>query len=417
MPGFSLSGAAALLLSVTPFLGLTHAQLPRPDSKSNHLRIWDDAPGANDAFSEYYPIGNGRIGIMTSGDPRREMIRLNENSFWSGGPLNRINPDGHTTVKKMQELILEGPHKLAEAEDWGVQGYTGTPMSTRHYYKMGNLKLTQTYFNDGAVSDYERWLGIDDAVAGAYYTIGNITYQREYLASNPDNIIAVRIRASKPGSINIRVRIDRGSDLNRYQGWSVPANGHSTITGGQTADADPIIWAVGASIASKGGKVSTLGDTVRCEGADEATVYIQSWTSYRKPDPKQAVIDDLAAVTKPFETIREGHVKDYKSLFDRVSISLGTSSAATKALKTSARVIAITAEKFDGELASLYFQLGRYLLIASSRPEVGGKDLSLPPNLQGIWNDVYHPVWGSKYTVNINLRESSWLFGFGYERG
>ncbi|KAK0619106.1 Six-hairpin glycosidase-like protein [Immersiella caudata] len=345
---------------------------------------------------------------MSSGDPRREMIRLNENSFWSGGPLDRINPDGYATVKKMQELILEGPQKLAEAEDWGVQGYTGTPMSTRHYYKMGNLKLTQTYPNDGAVSDYERWLGIDDAVAGAHYTIGNITYQREYLASSPDNIIAVRIRASKPGSINIRIRIDRGSDLNRYQGWSVPANGHSTITGGQTADADPIVWAVGGRIASKGGKVSTLGDTVRCVGADEATVYIQSWTSYRKEDPKQAVIDDLAAVTEPFETIREAHVKDYKSFFDRVSINLGTSSAATKALKTSARVIAITAEKFDGELASLYFQLGRYLLIASSRPEVGGKDLSLPPNLQGIWNDVYHPVWGSKYTVNINLQMNYW---------
>jgi len=402
MPGFSLAAAAALLLSVSPFFTLGAAQqLNKPNSKTNPLRIWDDAPGASDTFAEYYPIGNGRIGMMISGDPRKEMLRLNENSFWSGGPLNRINPDAASTVKKMQELILQG--KYAEAEDLGVQGYTGTPLSTRHFYKMGNLKLTQT-LPDGAVADYERFLDVGDGLAGAHYTIGNITYQRDYLASNPDNIIAIRLKASKPESINIRVRIDRGSDLNRYQGWSEPANGHSTVTGGQTADANPLIWAAGARIASKGGKVSTLGDTVRCEGADEATIFFQSWTSYRKVDPKRAVISDLAAVSKSFEELREAHVADYKKYFDRVSINLGASTAALKAVKTSARVIGITAEKFDPELASLFFQLGRYLLIASSRPETGATDLSLPPNLQGIWNDAYHPVWGSKYTVNINLR-------------
>jgi len=407
MPGLSLSGAAALLLWVSPHFTLTNAQqLNKPNSQVNPWRIWDDAPGASDTFAEYYPIGNGRIGMMLSGDPRREMLRLNENSFWSGGPLNRINPDAQSTVRKMRELILGGSQKLAEAEDLGVQGYTGTPLSTRHFYKMGNLKLTQT-LPDGAVADYERWLGIDDAVAGAYFSVGNTTYQRDYLASQPDNIIAIRLRASKPGSINIRVRIDRGSDLNRYQGWSVPANGDSTVTGGQTADANPIVWAAGARIGSKGGKVSTLGDTVRCEGADEATVFFQSWTSYRRADPKQAVISDLAGISKSFEELREAHVADYKKFFDRVSISLGASNATLKALKTSSRMISITAEGFDPELASLFFQLGRYLLISSSRPEPGsgGTDLSLPPNLQGIWNDAYHPVWGSKYTVNINLRK------------
>ncbi|KAK4031507.1 glycosyl hydrolase family 65, N-terminal domain-containing protein [Parachaetomium inaequale] len=400
-----LFSVSAALLTAARFFTAVEAELRQPNSSSNPWRIWDDLAGGSGTFSEYYPIGNGRLGIMMSGDPRQDLIRLNENSFWSGGLLHRVNPDGWTTVKTMQQLILA--RKYAEAEDLGLQGYTGTPLSTRHYDKLGQLKLTQM-LPDGQVTNYERWLGIDDAIAGAYFTVGNVTYQREYLVSYPDDVVAIHLTASKPGSINIRVRIDRGADLNRFQGWSEPANGHSTVTGGQSADGDPLQWAAGARIAASGGNVTTLGDTVRCEGADEATVYFQAWTSYRKPDPKRAVVSDLAAVSKSFDKIRAAHVADYQKYAGRVSISLGASTASQKALKTSTRMTSITPSKFDPELAALFFQLGRYLLIATSRPESGHPDLSLPPNLQGIWNDVYTPMWGSKYTVNINLQMNYW---------
>lgn len=402
-----LYSAAATLLASICFFPLTQAvELSRPNSSSNPWRIWDDRAGGGETFSANYPIGNGRLGIMTSGEPRSELIRLNENSFWSGSLLHRVNPDGLATVRKMQQLIRDG--KYLEAEDLGVQGYTGTPLSTRHYDKMGNLKLTQT-LPEGEVASVERWLGTDDAIAGVYFSAGNVSYQREYLASYEDDIVAIHIKASKPGSVNLRVKLDRGSDLNRYQGFSRAAHGHTTVMGGQSMDAHPLHWAAGARIVSSGGKVSTLGDTVRCESADEATVYFQAWTSYRKLNPTEAVISDLAAVTKSFNVIRETHVQDYQKYAGRVSLSLGTSTAPQKSAKTSTRMTNITPDDFDPELAALFFQFGRYLFIASSRPGGGAHDLSLPPNLQGVWNDVYNPVWGSKYTVNINLRMSTRL--------
>ncbi|SPO01788.1 uncharacterized protein DNG_04461 [Cephalotrichum gorgonifer] len=402
----SLSYAVTAFLAATQFFALAEAvQLSQPNSSSNPWRIWDDEAGGSDTFAEYYPVGNGRIGIMLSGNPSTESIRINENSFWSGSFLSRVNPDGLSTVREMQEAISDGRYK--EAEELGLQGYTGTPLSTRHYDKMGNLQLVQI-LPGGETANYERWLGVDDGVAGAYFSSGNVTYQREYLASYPDDIVAIHLTANQPGSINLRVRLDRGSDLNRYQGYSEPANGHSTVMGGQSPDANPLQWAAGARIASSGGKVTTLGDTVRCENADEATVYFQSWTSYRKSDPKEAVISDLSAVSKSFDEIRAAHVADYQEYAGRMSLNLGDSTSSQRSLKTSTRMNNTTPDNFDPELASLFFQLGRYLFIASSRPESGDNDLSLPPNLQGIWNDDYSPMWGSKYTVNINLQMNYW---------
>jgi alpha-L-fucosidase 2 len=398
----SLSSAAAALLASTCFFPPAQAaEFGQPESSSNPWRIWDDRAGGGGTFSENYPVGNGRLGIMTSGDPRSELVRINENSFWSGSLLHRVNPDSASTVSKMQQLIRDGEY--LEAEDLGIQGYAGTPLSTRHYDKMGNLKLTQM-LPDGEVTGYERWLGVDDAVAGVYFSAGNVSYHREYLASYEDDIVAIHVKGSKPGSVNLRVKLDRGSDLNRYQGFGRAANGHTTVMGGQSMDAHPLHWAAGARIVSSSGKVSTLGDTVRCEGADEATVYFQAWTSYRKHNPTEAVISDLAAVSKGFDTIRKAHVEDYQHYAGRVSLSLGASTAAQKSGKTSTRMTSMTPDTFDPELATLFFQFGRYLFIASSRPGSDKGESSLPPNLQGVWNDVYNPMWGSKYTLNINLR-------------
>ncbi|KAK0741481.1 glycosyl hydrolase family 65, N-terminal domain-containing protein [Schizothecium vesticola] len=107
-------------------------------SSTNPHRIWDTSPGATASFSEYYPLGNGRLGILASCDPRTEQIRLNENSFWSGSLLSRVNPDGAATVAAMRQMVKEG--RYAEAEDLGLMGYTGTPMSTRHFDKMGEYE-------------------------------------------------------------------------------------------------------------------------------------------------------------------------------------------------------------------------------------------------------------------------------------
>jgi alpha-L-fucosidase 2 len=236
-----------------------------------------------------------------------------------------------------------------------------------------------------------------------------VTFQREYIASNPDDVIAINLKASEPGSLNFNVRLDRGqwdvTLLNRHVGYSQSANGDSVVMGGNSPDSNPIVWAAGARIVASGGNVSTLGDNILCKGADEATVYYQAWTSYRQKDPKKAVLSDLAAVSNNYDKVRKAHVADYQKFAGRMSVNLGTSTPEQKERTTPDRMLNITLDAFDPELAALYFQLGRYLLISSSRSSVGkGTDTSLPPNLQGVWNEIQDAPWGGKYTVNINLR-------------
>lgn len=161
-------------------------------------------------------------------------------------------------------------------------------------------------------------------------------------------------------------------------------------------------YAIGAKIVSPDGKVSTLGDYVFCKNASEAWVYVQAWTSFRKDDPVSSVLTDLAAISATYNEVRSTHVSDYHSYFNRTSLSLGTSSKAQKKQTTQERVKALAHGAFDPEIASLYFQFGRYLLISTSRAG------TLPPNLQGIWNSDLDPEWGSKYTININLEMNYW---------
>lgn len=390
------------VLAIGLFGHVAAEDLKAPNSASNQWRIWDDETGSTTAFTNQYVIGNGRIGAMFSGGQTSESININENSFWSGSFIDRINPDAQPTVQQMQQLIQQG--NFSEAEELGKLGYIGTPMSTRNYDTLGTLGLTQT-LPDGNVTSYERWIDIQEAVGGTYFSVGGITFQREYIASNPDNIIAINLKASKPGSLNFNIRLDRGAwdvvGLDRHVQYSTATNGDSVVIGGQTADAGPLVWAAGARIVASGGMVSTLGDNVRCQAADEATVYFQAWTSYCKKDPRHAVLSDLAAILKSYSQIRATHISDYQAIAGRMSLDLGKSTSQQKSHTTPRRMADISVDAFDPELASLYFQLGRFLLISSSRPS---SDLALPPNLQGLWNNVADPPWGGKYTININLR-------------
>jgi alpha-L-fucosidase 2 len=348
-------------------------------------------------MTDGYPLGNGRLGAISPGTVLRDHIVFNEDSFWSGSLLRRVNPDALQSVATMQAQVQQG--YIQQAQDLGGMGYAGTPVSTRHYEPLGYINLSQNI--TGNVTDYERWLDLADATAGVYFVNSNISYQREYLASNPADIIAIRLNASEPGSINFRIHFGRDeSSLNRWQDFSEGLNGDTTIMGASSTGPNPISLTAGARIVASGGKVSTIGDYVICEGADEAYVYFSAHTTYRTPDTRSAVLRDLAVFTPDsYDDIRFAHVADYKGYYDRFQLDLGSSSANQTSISTTERMSAIRPKKFDPELAVLYFQYGRYLLIASSR------EGSLPPNLQGNWNENFDPMWGSKFTININLRK------------
>ncbi|KAJ9606713.1 hypothetical protein H2200_008721 [Cladophialophora chaetospira] len=314
---------------------------------------------------------------------------MNEDSFWSGPLLHRVNPDAVQSVARMQAQVRQG--YIHQAQVLGGLGYVGTPVSTQHYEPLGYLTLAQNV--TGNNTNYERWLDLADATAGVYFVNSNISYQREYLASNPADIIVIRLNASEPESINFNIHLDRDKgSLNRWEDYSKPLNGDTILMGGRSGGATQ--W---------GGKISTLGDYVLCEGADEAYIYFSAYTTFRTNDTQGAVLNDLAKFTPDsYDDIRTAHVADYKKYYDRVQLNLGKSTTKQTPISTPARMGAITPKSFDPELSVLYFQYARYLLIATSR------NGTLPPNLQGIWSEDFDPMWGSKYTININLQMNYW---------
>jgi alpha-L-fucosidase 2 len=361
-----------------------------PNSAQVPSRLWDSVAGTY--YNDSFLIGNGRIGAAVPGTAAAEKIYVNEDSFWSGGPLSRVNPDALKYMPQMQSYITNG--QIQNAANLASFAYAGTPVSTRHFDFLGDLELTMNH--SSSVTNYERWLDLADGTAGVYYKVSGTTYKREYIASNPAGVIAIHITSDKAAAINFNVHLGRGDSLNRWEDYSEKSGSDAIVMGGGSGGKEAILFAAGAKVVASGGKVYTIGDYVKCEGADEAWVYFSTWTSFRKSDPKSAVLKDLqAAAASAYNKIRTAHIADYQSLAGRVALNLGESSSAQKALTTSGRMLGLS-KAFDPELVSLYFQFGRYLFISSSRKG------TLPPNLQGIWSSDIDPQWGSKYTININ---------------
>jgi alpha-L-fucosidase 2 len=373
------------------------ASIPSPSSGNNPSRIWATAPASS--FSAAHLIGNGRIGAAIPGSAQSEVIHVNEDSFWSGDELHRVNPDAKAYMPELQSLIRAGDNAdIVQAGNLASWAYAGTPVSTRHYDFLGDIELNMNH--SATVQNYQRFLDVNESVAGVYYTVGGVTYLREHIASNPDDIIAIRIASDTPGAVGFTLHLRRGSSLNRWEDYSQKVGNDTIVIGGGSGGKGAIGFSAGARVLTSGGTVQTIGDTILVNGADEAWIYWTAWTDYRTADPKAAVLSDLSKV-KPYPDVRSAHIADYQGFAGRVSLDFGKSSAAQLANTTSQRISA-TSKTFDPQLATLYFQFGRYLFISTSR------NGTLPPNLQGIWSADMDPQWGSKYTININLEMNYW---------
>ncbi|EJT82238.1 hypothetical protein GGTG_02212 [Gaeumannomyces tritici R3-111a-1] len=370
-----------------------------PGSASKPLRMWQTTPGVN--FNDSFLIGNGRLGFSLPGGALSESIVLNEDSFWSGGEMDRVNPDAAAHMPEIQALIARG--EIREASRLASMSYVGTPVSVRHFDWVGKLGISMRG-SAGQVRDYERWLDVGEGVAGVYYTVGGVAYKREYTASFPDDVIAVQISANKSGAVSFDLHQSRGIGLNLFQDSAGGSGKDTILMGGGSFGAKAIVFAAGAKVTIDGGSMKRIGDTIVVDGADSATIYWSAWTTYRKSagELQSAVMADLSqASRKGYGALRSDHVKDYQSLAGRVELSLGKSTSEQKAKTTADRLRGLRTA-FDPEIATLYFYFARYLLIASGRPG------TLPANLQGLWNNDLNPMWGSKYTININLEMNYW---------
>jgi alpha-L-fucosidase 2 len=346
------------------------------------------------------PVGNGRLGAMVFGGVVNERLQLNEDTLWAGGPYDPVNPDADAALPEVQRLLFDG--KYAEGAKLITDKVMAKPLAQMPYETVGNLQLTFPATN--SVENYRRDLDLDTAIARVDYTSGGVRYTREVFSSPVDQVIAVRLTAAQRGKISFK------AELNTPQKATVTAEAPGTlvmtgVNGDSSGIKGALTFETRVRVMAQGGRTTADGQAVAVEGADSATLLIAAATSYKSykdvsGNPHEAVQNVLSAAEKrPFDALRQAHVKEHQRLFRRVQLDLGTTPAAKK--PTDERIKDF-ANGGDAQLAALYFQFARYLLISSSRP--GGQ----PANLQGLWNESMNPPWGSKYTININTEMNYW---------
>jgi alpha-L-fucosidase 2 len=364
----------------------------------SYYKLWYNKPAKQ--WVEALPVGNGRLGAMVYGDPKNEIIQLNENTIWAGQPNRNDNPNAKEALPEVRRLIFEGKNK--EAQDIINEKIISKTSHGMPYQTAGNLNLT--FPGHEEYSDYYRELDIEKAVATTTYRAADVKYTMQVFSSFPDQIIMIQISADKPGSVNFKATLDRPSDFD----LTAIRNNELVLTG-ITSDHEGVKGAVKfevrARIFTDGGSVGASDSSLIITDANEATIYLSIASNLEKYDdisgnPTEKATEYLEkAVTKNFNDILRNHIADYQTYFKRVSLDLGVTDSVKN--PTNIRLKQFT-KGHDPQLVALYFQFGRYLLISSSRP--GGQ----PANLQGIWNDQLTPAWDSKYTVNINTEMNYW---------
>jgi alpha-L-fucosidase 2 len=383
------------LIFITALI-ITTGELPAQNDTL--LKLWYKRPARQ--WIEALPVGNGRLGAMVYGDPFREKIQLNENTVWAGQPNRNDNPDARQALAKVRELIFSGKYK--EAQDLANQKIISKTSQGCPYQIVGNLNLF--FPGHENYSDYYRELDIQNAVETTRYSVGGVNFQSRVFASFTDQVIVVQIISDRPGSIDFYATVDRPSEVEISTGGS-----DELIMSGVTGDCNSVKGALKfqarVKIASDGGLVSARDTALHVAGANAAVIYISIASGFRNYHDADGDASASAeaylnnALGKNYGRMLEDNISAYQKYFNRVSINLGT----TDSIKNPTDIrIAQFAEGEDPQLAALYFQFGRYLLISSSQP--GGE----PATLQGIWNDQLYPPWGSKYTVNINLEMNYW---------
>lgn len=398
--------------------------------------LWYDKPApieraaqptrASDGWVQALPVGNGRLGGMVFGGYPRERIQLNEDSLWSGSVADADNPVAYEHQKEIRDLLLNNDYAKAEkltqqylvCKNKGSGSGAGRAAEYGCYQTLGDLWID--FPGHDNVSNYRRDLDLENAIATVQYTFNGVDYRREVFSSHPDDVLVVRLTASKPNSITCAVRLNRsefGEVVERNGGLYLSGQLHSGKENGSDKRSGLQFMArLGA--ACKGGETGVEGDILKIIDATEAVIVLSAGTNYRLPEEnfEKRSLDYLRdseevlraverklnrALSTPYSRLVERHKKDYERFYDRCSLELEYDAVLDK-IPTDARLKRFAGGESDPALIALYFHFGRYLMISSSRPG------DLPANLQGIWADGTQTPWNSDYHHNINDQMNYW---------
>jgi len=361
-----------------------------------------DEPGQFEPLTEGLPIGNGRLGALIMGDPSSERIVLNEDTLWSGGPYDPSNPDALAALPEIRKLIFENRH--AEAQELVQRSFMAKPLRQMNYQAMSDLLLD--FPGHERYGNYSRILDLSDAIASVSYEVDGVHFTREQFASYPDNVMVLRLAADEPGMVDVTLRL-----VSPHEKTQVSITPNGLRIAGKNSSSEGIEgalrWETNLSVITEGGWTLTGDGLLKIRDADAVTILVAASTSYVNwddvsGDPQAKNRETLEAASKfSYSELKERHITDYKSLFDRVDLQLA-SEHPDLGLRSTDQRIASFAKDQDPDMAALYFNYARYLLISSSRPGTQAA------NLQGLWNDKLFPPWGSKYTININTEMNYW---------
>ena len=365
--------------------------------------LWYAQPAK--VWMESLPIGNGRLGAMTYGGIEEEKLALNESTMWSGQyNENQNKPFGREKMNQLRKLFFEG--KLSEGNRIAGDNLHGNQTSFGTHLPIGDLKM-QFIYPEGKVTDYRRSLSLDEAVSSVSFNSGGVNYKREYFATNPDNVLVLRLTADKQKSITMNM----GLDLMRQADLSVE-NNQLVFTGKvdfPLHGPGGVCFEGRIAVLADNGEVKMEQSGVSIKEADAVTLIVDVRTDYKSPDYKTLCADGVEkAAAKSYDELKQAHIKDYNTLYNRVSIHFGKDD--NRAMPTDVRWKQVKEGKTDTGLDALFFQYGRYLTIASSR-----ENSPLPIALQGFFNDnkACNMGWTNDYHLDINTEQNYWAANVG----
>ena len=394
------------------------------------LSIWFDTPNVMEEHtaweSQSLPIGNGSLGANIIGSVDTERITFNEKTLWRGGPNTAKGAEYYWNVNKQSAHVLDEIRKaFTEGDQQKAEMLTRQNFNSEVPYeanrekpfRFGNFTImgefyVETGLDTLGISDYKRILSLDSALAVVQFKKNNVAYQRSYFISYPANVLVMRFSADRAGMQNLVFSYAPNS----ISQGSLSGDGDKGLVFSASLNNNGMKYVVRIQAETKGGTLSNTGCRLTVKGADEVVFYVTADTDYKMnfnpdfKDPKTYVGVDPAettcqwisnAVTQGYTALFQQHYSDYAALFNRVRLNLNPT-VKTYDIPTPQRLKNYRNGQPDYYLEELYYQFGRYLLIASSRAG------NMPANLQGIWhNDVDGP-WRVDYHNNINVQMNYW---------
>ena len=371
------------LLFLTTILCTIQAQQQLP------MQLWYDKPALY--FEESLPIGNGKLGALVYGGTDSCLIHLNDITFWTGKPVDQNEGKGAAQwIPEIRKALFEENYAKADSLQLHVEGH-----NSEFYQPLATMYLVD--MNKGNVTDYYRELDIDSAICSDRYTRNGQTITREYFASNPDKLIAIRLK----GAVNCKI-VMTAQVPHKVKSY----NNQLTMTGHAIGDAMETIHFCTMLQVKTDGEVSTSDSTLTIANAKEAVIYLVNETSFNGYDKhpvkegapyiENASDDIWHTQNYTYNEFRTRHIADYQQYYDRVKLNIGGNGTAVPTDQM------LLEQKDNHYIETLYFQYGRYLLISCSRTK------GVPANLQGLWAPQLWSPWRGNYTMNINLEENYW---------